>query len=123
MVSDIIFAPHFIPLVKTYFGENTNIYSIPYGEQNDGSYRKQLEKSDMVIVWLNLESSYLNACNALYSQSAFDQQIIEEIVISCKQLYVDISESSNAHILWFLFEDYFNKLPIVAGYQYNGICR
>lgn len=120
MVSDIIFDPHFIPLMKTHFGENINIYPIPYGEQNDDAYRKQLEKSDIVVVWLNLESSYLHACDALYSQSASDQRIIKEVVASCKKLYADISVYSNARILWFLFEDCFNKLPIVVGYRYNA---
>lgn len=119
VISDIIFDPHYIPLMKTYFGESINIYPIPYGEQNDDAYQKQLEKLDMVVVWLNLESSYLHACDVLYSRPVSEQRIIEEVVTSCKKLYADISVYSNARIRWFLFEDYFNKLPVVAGYQYN----
>lgn len=120
MISDIIFDPYFIPLLKAHFGENIIIYPIPYGEQNDEEYRRQIEKSNIVILWLNLESSYLHACDALCLQPMSDQQIVEEVAASCKKLYADVSTYSNAHILWFLFEDYFNKLPIVAGYQYNA---
>ena len=122
VISDIIFDPHFNPLINANFGEIIKIYHIPYGEQNDKEYLNQIEKSNIVIVWLNLETSYLNACNALLSHPAISQQrIIEEIVASCKKLYADISASSNTRILWFLFEDYFNKLPILAGYQYNAL--
>lgn len=122
VIADIVFDPHFNPLINANFGEIIKIYHIPYGEQNDKEYLNQIEKSNIVIVWLNLETSYLNACNALLSHPAISQQrIIEEIVASCKKLYADISASSNTRILWFLFEDYFNKLPILAGYQYNAL--
>ena len=121
VISDIIFDPHFNPLIKARFGENVKIYPIPYSEQNDDEYRRQIKKLDFVIIWLNFESSYINACNALYTQSTPDQQIIEEVVLSCKKLYTDISTHSNARIIWFLFENYFNKLPIVVGYKYNSL--
>jgi FkbH-like protein len=121
IISDIIFDPHFSPLIESYFGEGTQIYPVPYDEQNEDEHRKQLEKSEIVVVWLNLESSYLHACDTLYSQSAPNQRIIEEIVASCKRLYADVSTYKNAHIVWFLFEDYFNKLPIAAGYTYNAL--
>lgn len=119
IISDIVFDPYFIPLMKTCFGENINIYPIPYGEQDNDVYRTKLEESDVVLVWLNLESSYLYAYDALYLQSASHQRIVKEVVASCEKLYADISAHSNAQILWFLFEDYFNKLPIVVGRQFN----
>lgn len=121
VISDIIFDPHFPPLIMSYFGKNARIYPIPYGEHNDDENRKQLENSDFVVVWLNLEASYLHACDALYLQPASDQQIIESIVTSCKKLYADISTFSNASTLWFLFEDYFDKLSVVTGYLYNAL--
>mgnify|MGYP002640530957 CR=1 FL=1 len=121
VISDIIFAPHLIPLMKTHFGENINIYPIPYGEQNDDTYREQIKESDMVLVWLNLESSYLHAFDVLCSQPDSEQRIIEDVFTSCKKLYAEISAFSNAIILWFLLEDYFIKLPVVLGYSYNVI--
>ncbi len=121
VISDIIFDPYFSPLIKAYIGENAKVYPIPYGEQNEGERRKQLEESEIIVVWLNLESLYLHACDALNSQSIPHQQIIEEVVASCKRLYTDITEYTNAHIFWFLFEDYFNKLHIVTGHRYNAL--
>lgn len=120
VISDIIFAPHLIPLMKTHFGENINIYPIPYGEQNDDTYREQIKESDMVLVWLNLESSYLHAFDVLCSQPDSEQRIIEDVFTSCKKLYAEISAFSNAIILWFLLEDYFIKLPVVLGYSYTS---
>ena len=121
IISDIIFDPHFSPLIKAYFGESAKVYPIHYGEQYENERRKQLEESEIIVIWLNLESSYLYACDALYSQSVPHQRIIEKVVASCKQLYADITEYTNAHILWFLFEDYFNKLPIATGHPYNAL--
>ena len=121
IISDIIFNPYFIPSIKEHFDEMVKIYPIPYGEQSEDEHRKQLEKSEIIVIWLNLESSYLRACDALYSQFSYDQQIIDQVVASCKQFYTDISSCSNAPILWFLFEDYFNKLPVVTGYLYNAL--
>ena len=121
IVSDIIFDPHFPPLVKTYFGENVKIYPIPYGEQNDDEYRKQLENSNVIIVWLNIETAFSNIWNNIYSQAATEQQIIKKIISSCNRLYAGLQAYKNAHILWFLFEDYFDKLPVVLGYHYDAL--
>lgn len=120
VISDIIFDPHFPPLIKSYFGDNVKIYPIPYGEQNDDVHRIQLKNSDVVIVCLNIETAFSNIWNTLYSQTATDQQIIDKVVSTCNRLYADLKAYKNAHILWFLFEDYFIKLPIVTGYQYNA---
>lgn len=118
IISDIIFAPFIAPLIKSYFGENTQMHYIPYGEHHDDEHLKCLGKSDLVIVWLNLESSCFIGCKDLNSQSEFDLQTVEKVLTLCKELYTDISAYSNAHILWFSFEDYFNKLYIVAGHNY-----
>ena len=121
VISDIIFDPHFPPLIKKHFGDNANVYPIPYGEQNDDEHRKRLDISDVVIVWLNIETAFSNIWNIRYSQAATEQQIIEKVVSSCKKLYDDLQAYKNAHVLWFLFEDYFIKLPIVSGYHYDAL--
>ena len=121
IISDINFDPYFYPLIKARFGESAKVYLIHYGEQNEDERRKQLEESEIIVVWLNLESTYSHACDALYSQPISHQQIIEEVVASCKRLYSDIIEYTNALIIWFLFEDYFNKWFIATGHTYNAI--
>ena len=121
VISDIIFEPHFPPLIKSYFSENVKIYPIPYGEQYDDKHQKQLENSDVVLVWLNIEMEFLNIWNTIYSQAATEQQIIEKVVSNCNRLYADLQAYKNAHVIWFLFEDYFIKLPIVSGYHYDAL--
>lgn len=121
VISDIIFDPHFSPLIKLYFGENVEIFPVPYGGQNDDEHLKQLENSDVIVVWLNLETTFSNIWNTLYSQSATERQIINRVVSSCNRLYADLQVYKNAHILWFLFEDYFTKLPVVSGYHYDSL--
>ena len=118
VVSNIIFEPHFPLLMKSYFSGNVQIYPIPYGEQNEDEYRKQIEGSDITIVWLNLEALYSNICDDLNLHSTSDQRIIEEIVTPCKKLYAEISAYTNAHILWFSFEDYYMKTSITTGNNY-----
>jgi hypothetical protein len=121
VISDIIFDPHFPPLIKSCFGENVKIYPVPYGEQNDDKHRKQLEISDVVVVWLNLETAFSNIWHAIYSQAATEQHVIDRVVSSCNRLYADLQAYKNAHVLWFLFEDYFIKLPVVSGYHYDAL--
>jgi len=121
VISDIIFDPYLIPLMKACFGENINIYPIPYGEQNDETYREQIKESDMILVWLNLEASYLHDFDVLCLQPDSEQQMMEDVFTFCMELYADISAFSNAIILWFLLEDYFIKLPVVSGYSYNVV--
>ncbi len=118
VVSNIIFEPYFPLLMKSYFSGNVQIYPIPYSEQNEDEYRKQIEGSDVAIVWLNLEALYSNICDDLNSDSTSDQRIIEEIVTQCKKLYAEISAYTNAHILWFSFEDYYMKTSITTGHNY-----
>lgn len=121
VLSNIIFDPHFPTLIKLHFSNNAKIYPIPYGEQNDDKYRKQLENSDIVVVWLNIEMAFSNVWNTLYSHAATEQQIIDKVVSSCKKLYADLQAYKNANILWFLFEDFFIKLPVVSGYRYDAL--
>jgi len=121
VISDIIFDPYFPPLIKSYFGEDIKIYPIQYGEQNDDEHRKQLENSDMVVVWLNIGTAFSNIWNTLYSQTATEKQIIEKVVFSCNMLFTDLQVYKNAHILWFLFEDYFLRHSVVSGYHYDAL--
>jgi FkbH-like protein len=119
VISNIIFDPYFTPTIKSHFGKNIKIFPIQYGEHNEMQERKQLEHSDIIVVWLDLETAYSNIWNALYSQITTEQKMIKKIISICNRLNADLSIYKNAHIFWFSFEDYLNKLPIVIGYQYK----
>ena len=116
VVSNIIFEPHFIPMVKQYFGSDVTVYPIPYGEHTDIEYQNQLTESDMIILWLNFESLFPDLYNALFSQIKNVKMVIEEVSELCKHIYSDLTIHTNAHIVWFLFEDYYTNLPTVLGH-------
>ena len=121
VISNIIFEPHFIPFMKSYFDENTKIFPITYGEHNDDEYRKKLEKSNVIVVWLNFELIYPNIYNSIYSKTITEQQVIEKTINLCNSLYSELITYSNADILWFLFEDCFFDLNIVLGNYYYSL--
>lgn len=119
IISDIILAPYFFSSIELVFDENIRIFSIPYGEQNEKEHCKQLLKSDVIIVWLNFETEISDLWNISYSQAMTEQQMIDKIVSMCSRLYADLQMYKKAFVFWFLFEDCFNKLPVVAGCHYD----
>ena len=120
VISDIVFDPYFVPFMKVYFGENVKIYPIHNMGLNYDEYRKQLEISNIIIVWLNIESLYLNACNALSLSSTANLISSEDIITSCEKLYTDISACSSSLILWFTFDNYYMKSHITCGRVFSG---
>lgn len=118
VVSNITLEPYFPIQMTSYFSSSLQIHPIPYGEQNEDEYLKLIEGSDIVIVWLNLEELYSNSCDEFSLYTAFEPRSNEIIIPTCKQLYDEISAYTNAHILWFLFEDYYMKTSIATGYNY-----
>lgn len=119
VISNIIFTPYFELFVNMYFGETTRIYFISHGDQIESEHQKELEESEIVVVWINLEF-YLCSYDTSYMQPELDQKIIEKVVTLSKQLYTDITSYSSAQIFWLLFEDYYYNLPVVTGCSYNS---
>ena len=74
----------------------------------------------IIIVWLNIESLYLNACNALSLSSTANLISSEDIITSCEKLYTDISACSSSLILWFTFDNYYMKSHITCGRVFSG---
>ncbi|MDR3046758.1 MAG: HAD-IIIC family phosphatase [Bacteroidales bacterium] len=121
VVSNIIFEPHFVLMAKRYFGNDVIVYPIPYCEYTDVEYQYQLTESDMIVLWLDFECLFPNFYNAFFSQTKNAKMVIEEVNGLFKRVYSDLAITTNAHIVWFSFEDYFIKLPTVLGYNYNAL--
>jgi FkbH-like protein len=124
IISNITFEPHFVLAFNEAFKTvdvHFKISSIPYEEHYSSEYQATIIKANMVIVCLNFETLFPDLFYNLSSNPQIITIKINEIITVCKKIYADISSSSNARILWFLFEDYFNKLHIVAGYPYNAL--
>lgn len=110
-MSNIIFEPHFLLLLKSNFEKiNVNVHSIPYGEYNEDTLKAKLSASNLIIVWLNIERLYPEIL------SSFNLQTKDHIVRLCGQLYPDLATDVHAKILRFSFEDCFTPIFKVIGH-------
>ena len=119
VISNVAFEPFFTPIIKNQFNQsnvNLTLFPVPYEEYSSIEYKNQFSVSDMIIVWLNLESLTPNIFNKDMSISDKEQRIAE-IVGLCNNLLNDIVCRSNANILWFSFENYSSPISIVTGYN------
>lgn len=114
VISNIIFEPHFLPLTKQYFGENTAIFPIPFGEHTEAEFQTQLVSADLIVVWLNIEALLPGQFYSLAEQGS------DETIALCKKLYADLTRISHVKILWFLFEDYAIPLSAAVGHVYHN---
>lgn len=112
VISNICLEPFFSPSIAKIFSDCNvypNVISIPYDEYGLPEYIESLKTSDLVVVWLN--------CEVLFSLTANgDQQITNNTMNTSQTLHDTISRVTNAKIIWFLFEDYFERIPIVIGH-------
>ena len=113
IISNIILEPHFLTLTKQYFGENTAIFPIPFGEHTKAEYQTQMTSADLIVVWLFLEA-FLPEISYFLSK-----QDLDDTIALCKKLYIDQTSVSHVRILWFLFEDYAIPLSAVIGHTYR----
>ena len=114
IISNIVFEPHFVPLTKQYFGENTAIFPIPFGEHTEDQCQTQLASADLIVVWLNIETLLPGQFCSLAEQD------LDETIALCKKLYADLTSISHVKILWFLFEDYAIPLSAAVGHVYHN---
>ena len=110
VVSNIIFEPHLLPLIKRYFGDNTVVHSIPFGEHMNAEYQTQLASTDLVVVWLSIEALLPGQFYSLAEQDA------DGTIALCKKLHANLTSVSHVKILWLLFEDYGIPLSVAVGH-------
>ncbi len=122
VVSNIIFEPHFIALLKSTFNNNeVELYHIPYGEHNEIRSKEQLMESDMIVVWLNIEEFFPDVLTRINLGDMLQYQVINEIIALCERLYDDLAACSTTRILWFSFEDYYIRTSVVIGHRYDTL--
>lgn len=112
VISNICLEPFFSPSIAKIFSDCNvypNVISIPYDEYGLPEHIESLKTSDLVVVWLNCELLFSLTANA-------DQQITNNTMNASQTLHDTISRATNAKIIWFLFEDYFERLPIAIGH-------
>ena len=113
VLSNIVFEPYFLPLMKYHFGDHVTISPIPYGEHTATEYQAKLADTNLIVVWLNLEALLPEQ---FYVRTGSD---FDDILVLCKKLYTDLTRISHAKILWFSFEDDYLPFPVAVGYDYQ----
>lgn len=113
VLSNIVFEPYFLPLMKYHFGDHVTISPIPYGEHTATEYQEKLADANLIVVWLNLEALLPEQ---FYVRTGSD---FDDILVLCKKLYADLTRISHAKILWFSFEDDYLPFPVAVGYDYQ----
>ena len=113
LISNIIFEPHFLPLMKYHFGDHVTISPIPYGEHTAHEYQAKLADTNLIVIWLNIETLLPGQFYSLAKQD------LDETIALCKKLYADLTSISHVKILWFLFEDYVLPLSAAVGNVYH----
>lgn len=121
IISNIIFEPFLRPLIKQYFVKlKVKIQLVSYGEHMKQEYLTQISSSDQIIVWLNLEN-LLQTFGSYQNLISSEKKAINKIMEACRFLYIDITQNSNAQLLWLLFEDYYTKISVATGHIYSSL--
>ena len=121
IVSNIILEPYYSPLMIQYFGLNSELLFVPYGEQNRSEYKEQLYHYEMIVLWLNFEGLFPDVYNKIDSEEIAGQDVVREAVNLCESLIADMVPYRNARILLLSFEDLYRKTNVVIGHRYNSL--
>lgn len=121
IISNIILEPQCKQFINIYFGNNTEVFYIKYGEHNENEYKRKLTQSDFIVVWLNFEELFPDVFNNIDSSKITKQQVNDKVVGLCVKLFADITQYVNAHTLWILFEDLYIQTNFNIGYRYDNL--
>ena len=110
VISNITFEPYWLPLIKQYFGENTIVSNVPFGEHFEYMYQEKLKSIDLLIVWLNLDTMLPSISPKI------EKRDFEEVVALCQNLKTYLVSKCLAKILWFSFENYHTQESIAIGH-------
>ena len=115
-ISNIICKPYLrICLSNTLltFGSNAHLSCISYNEID--KRQSEVEKAEIIIVFLNFETLYPNVINDIGSKNIFEEDIVRDADMKMHELYSKIKMNSSAKIIWFGFEDYYINYNNVFG--------
>jgi len=121
LISNISFEPHFDPLLQNYFNKDNTQVEVNFISNDEcitDDNRSKLIESELLIVWLDIETLLPNAFVPGSSELSKDN-MMNNIVAFCQRLYTYLSGCSSSRILWFLFEDYYVLNSITIGHRYN----
>ena len=111
-ISNICFEPYW----KTYVHDHNcdaQLKFIPYDECL--SYTDDIINAGIITVCLNFDVLYPNASIDLLLDQIGNEVMVEDCIVRCNELYSYIRANTNAHLVWFGFEDYYNQKNFICG--------
>ncbi len=124
LLSNIIFEPYWYKCLKEAFiSSNLDVQTtyVPYESFRD--YSNTLTDADTVVICLSFDVLYPNISNEVHSKNVTYDDVLMDCIYKCDEVYSFIKTCTNAKIIWFGFEDYFDCHEIICGnvQHYNGI--
>jgi FkbH-like protein len=107
LISNVCWAPYWQAYIKTRFSQTSGELQIKTVEYN--VYQADIDDvrlADIVVVALNFREFYVDLSNDILSKQITYNEIEENCVHKCRELYSYVKNTGNARVIWFGFEDY-----------------
>lgn len=108
LISNIYLEPYWRSYMKdalSLVSHDVQMVRISYDELGDSA--EDIKAADIIIVCLNFDVLYPDFLISVLSRKVTYEDIKKDCFRKCRKLYLSIKENTNAHIIWFGFEDYF----------------
>ena len=118
LISNVIFEPYMKERLDAAFkrnGSSVQLSYVAYEETLDNALSHVFADQDIVIVALNFEVFYPNLLNDLYSNRVTLEEIRNDALRKCQELFYGLKIQKCVHVIWFSFEDYCYKYHQVLG--------
>ena len=116
LVSNIIFEPYLRTYISKAFSAlaiDVKLTYVPYEELEKKS--DDLKRAEVIVVCMNFDELYSNALADIMSKKISSDDITDDSIKRCQELYSSIKTYSNAKVIWLGFEDYYLNYDIVCG--------
>lgn len=108
LISNITFEHLFrVCAYNILFKDNFEVIFLAYEEFRECS--KDLKDTDIVVVCLNFDGFYTNLLNDVSSKKTTYEDVKNDCIHKCGELYSFVKTSSRARMLWFAFEGRLNE--------------
>ena len=115
-ISNIVFEPYLSSNVSLLFGNISEKVSLTYLSCDECIEDLELvRQATYICVCVNFDELYPNIINDISSKKLSLEDIEMDIINKCKFLHRKLKDNTCVPIIWFSFEDYFNKLVCVHG--------
>ncbi len=116
LISNIVLEPHIRKCLKVALSadcDTIELKYIPY--ENYETEKGVLKEADIVAVMLDFDCLYPDCFNKIKSGELKPENIKEDSLSRCKELYSFINGNASAQLVWFGFDDYCYRFSSVFG--------